>query len=106
MLSWASAWMLSATATCSVSVNVQTAMPTAKVMFAAPPERGLLAVEAEGGRANCGRGTDVDGVFGRRDGGGSRHLASGDARRLRAGCLGESGGEGTARGRPFPLMWI
>ena len=40
-----------------------------------------------------------DGVFGRRDGRGSRRLASGDARRLRAGCLGEGGSEGD-RTRP------
>ena len=52
------------------------------------------APKAEGDRADCGYDTDVDGVFGRRDGGGLRRLASGDARRLRVGCLGEGGGEG------------
>ena len=60
---------------------------------------GVPVVEAEGDRADCGCDTDVDGVFGRRDGGGSRRLASGDARRLRAGCLGEGGSEGD-RTRP------
>ena len=48
---------------------------------------GLLAVEGEGDRtgrlAPHGCDTDVDGVFGRRDGGGSCRLASSDARRLR-----------------------
>ena len=43
--------------------------------------------------------TDVDGVFGRRDGTGLRGLACGDARRLREGYLGEGGGEGD-RTRP------
>ena len=50
---------------------------------------GLMVVEAEGHRASrlAARGcdTDVDGVFDRRDGGGSRCLASSDARRLRPG---------------------
>ena len=62
-------------------------------------EEGVPAVEAEGDRANCGCDTNVDGVFGRRDGGASRRSASGDARGLRAGCLGEGGGEGD-RTRP------
>ena len=60
---------------------------------------GVPAVEVEGDRADCGCDTDVDGVFGRRDGGGSHRLASGDVSRLRAGCLGEGGGEGD-RTRP------
>ena len=59
---------------------------------------GLPAVEAEGGRAGrlAARGgdIDVDGVFNHRDGGGSRRLASCDARRLWPGCLGEGDGEG------------
>ena len=50
---------------------------------------GLLAVEAEGDHAGrlAARGcdTDVDGVFDRRDGGGSRCLASSNARRLHPG---------------------
>ena len=57
-------------------------------------EEWVAAVEVEGDRADCGCDTDVDGVFGRRDGGGSRRLAFGDARRVRAGCLGEGGSEG------------
>ena len=61
--------------------------------------RGVPAVEAEGHRADYGCDTDVDGVFSCRDGGGSRRLASGDASRLRAGCLGEGGREGD-RTRP------
>ena len=66
-------------------------------------EEGVPAVEAEGDRADCGCDTDVDGVFGRRDGGGSHRLAPGDARRLRAGCLGEGGGEGD---RMWPSLSI
>ena len=62
-------------------------------------EEGVPVVKAEGGRADCCCDTDVDGVFGRRDGAGSRRLAYGDARRLRVGCLGEGGGEGD-RTRP------
>ena len=50
---------------------------------------GGLAVKAEGDRAGqlAARGcdTDIDGVFNRRDGGGSRRLASSNARRLRPG---------------------
>ena len=68
-------------------------------------EEGAPAVEAEGDRADCGCDTDVDGVFGGRDGGGSCRLACGDVRRLRAGYLGEGGGEGDRTRRPFPLMW-
>ena len=66
-------------------------------------EEGLPAVEAEGDRADPGCDTDVDGVFGRRDGGGSRRLAFGGARRLRAGCLGEGGSEGD---RTRPSLYI
>ena len=68
-------------------------------------EEGVPAVEAEGDHADCGCDTNVDGVFGRRDGGGSRRLASGDARRLRAGCLGEGGGEGDRTRPSLPLIW-
>ena len=46
-------------------------------------EEGVPAVEAERDRADRGYDADVDGVFGRRDGGGLRRLASGHARRLR-----------------------
>ena len=66
-------------------------------------QEGVPAVEAQGDHADYGCDTDVDGVFGCRDGGGSRRLASGDARRLRAGCLGEGGGEG---GRSQPSLSI
>ena len=37
-------------------------------------EEGVPPVEVEGDRADCGCDTDVDGVLGRRDGGGSRRL--------------------------------
>ena len=50
---------------------------------------GLLAVEAEGDRAGrlavCGCDNDVDGAFDRRDGGGSRYLASSNVGTLRPG---------------------
>ena len=68
-------------------------------------EEGVPAVQGEGGRAHYSGGTDIDGAFGRRNGRGSHRLAPSDVRRLGAGYLGEGGGEGTARGRPFPLMW-
>ena len=51
-------------------------------------EEGVPAVEAEGGRADYGCDTNVHGVFGHCNGGGSRRLASSDARRLTAGCPG------------------
>ena len=74
-------------AICSVSVNVPTPMPTATVMSVAPVEMDYWRSKRRGtvpaGLRGCD--TDVDGVFDRCDGGESRRLASGDARRLQPG---------------------
>ena len=66
----------------------QTPVPTANVMSAALVEMDYWRLKRRGTMpAGLPRvcDTDVDGVFDRRDGGGSRCLASSDARRLQPG---------------------